>query len=141
MAYKLYRTGDSVRDLLDAVENKTIYPDATQQEHGLLSTEDKTKLDSLYPPIVRFGRWWLYSPEYQRYISTPLMANESDNNLWMLTESGQTITHDFNTLPSVTTMTLMDNKLQQILLNVTYPTKNTIQVNWNGDMTVYVYII
>ena len=33
--------------LLDEVENKTVYPDATQQEHGLMSTSDKTKLDTI----------------------------------------------------------------------------------------------
>lgn len=45
--YQLNRTGDNVADLLNQVERKTIYPDATQQVHGLLSTIDKTKLDSL----------------------------------------------------------------------------------------------
>lgn len=36
-----------MQQLLDAVENKTIYPDATEQEHGLMSTSDKTKLDNI----------------------------------------------------------------------------------------------
>lgn len=47
MAYKLKQTGAKVQQLLDAVENKTVYPDATQQEHGLMSTSDKTKLDNI----------------------------------------------------------------------------------------------
>lgn len=47
MAYKLKQTGAKVQELLDAVENKTVYPDATQQEHGLMSTSDKTKLDNI----------------------------------------------------------------------------------------------
>ena len=37
-----------MQEILDAVENKTIYPDATEQEHGLMSTSDKTKLDNSY---------------------------------------------------------------------------------------------
>lgn len=36
-----------MQELLDAVENKTVYPDATEQEHGLMSTSDKTKLDNI----------------------------------------------------------------------------------------------
>lgn len=47
MAYKLKQTGAKVQQLLDAVEQKTIYPDATEQEHGLMSTSDKTKLDNI----------------------------------------------------------------------------------------------
>lgn len=47
MAYKLKQTGAKVQQLLDAVENKTIYPDATEQEHGLMSASDKTKLDNI----------------------------------------------------------------------------------------------
>ena len=47
MAYKLKQTGAKVQELLDAVENKTVYPDATEQEHGLMSTSDKTKLDNI----------------------------------------------------------------------------------------------
>lgn len=47
MAYKLKQTGAKVQQLLDAVEQKTVYPDATQQEHGLMSTTDKTKLDNI----------------------------------------------------------------------------------------------
>jgi hypothetical protein len=47
MAYKLKQTGAKVQQLLDAVEQKTVYPDATEQEHGLMSTSDKTKLDNI----------------------------------------------------------------------------------------------
>jgi hypothetical protein len=47
MAYKINRTGDNVKALLDAVENKTIYPDASWNEHGLMSKADKIKLDNL----------------------------------------------------------------------------------------------
>lgn len=47
MAYKLTQTGAKVQQLLDAVENKTVYPDATQQEHGLMSAADKAKLDTI----------------------------------------------------------------------------------------------
>lgn len=47
MAYKLKQTGAKVQEILDAIENKTIYPDATQQQHGLMSTSDKAKLDTI----------------------------------------------------------------------------------------------
>lgn len=47
MAYKLKQTAAKVQQLLDEVENKTVYPDATQQEHGLMSTSDKAKLDNV----------------------------------------------------------------------------------------------
>lgn len=47
MAYNLNRTGDNVADLLQQVEDKSIYNDATQQEHGLMSTADKLKIDTL----------------------------------------------------------------------------------------------
>ena len=47
MAYKINRTGDNVSALLDAVENKTIYPEASWTQHGLMSVVDKIKLDNL----------------------------------------------------------------------------------------------
>lgn len=47
MAYNLNRTGDNVAELLEQVENKTIYSNATEETSGLLSAEDKTKLNSL----------------------------------------------------------------------------------------------
>ena len=47
MAYKINRTGDNVRDLLDSVANKTIYPAASWTERGLMSIADKIKLDNI----------------------------------------------------------------------------------------------
>lgn len=47
MAYNLNRTGDNVAALLQQVEDKSIYQDATQQEHGLMSALDKLKIDTL----------------------------------------------------------------------------------------------
>ena len=47
MAYKINRTGDNVSALLDAVENKTIYPEASWVQHGLMSVADKIKLDNI----------------------------------------------------------------------------------------------
>lgn len=44
MAYKLDKHGKQVKDDLDAVEQKSIYPDATPQEHGLMSTEHVQRL-------------------------------------------------------------------------------------------------
>ena len=45
MAYKLNKHGDQVRDDLDAVENKTIYPEATQLNDGLMTKEHVGKLE------------------------------------------------------------------------------------------------
>ena len=47
MAYKIDRTGENVEDLLDSVDDKTIYPDASITERGLMTKEDKIKLKSL----------------------------------------------------------------------------------------------
>lgn len=47
MAYKLYKTGDQVRDDLDAVEEKTIYPDASSHEKGLMTKEHVQQLNNL----------------------------------------------------------------------------------------------
>lgn len=44
-SYRINRTGDNVSDLLDQVDNKSIYPNATQSTAGLMSAEDKGKLD------------------------------------------------------------------------------------------------
>ena len=52
MAYNLNRTGDNVADLLNQVEQKTIYNDATQEEHGLMSAADKRKLDGLMDEVL-----------------------------------------------------------------------------------------
>lgn len=51
MAYKLKQTGAKVQQLLDAVENKTVYPDATQQEHGLMTAEQVKYIDDLREDI------------------------------------------------------------------------------------------
>ena len=47
MAYKIRQTGAELQAALDAVQNKTIYADATESEHGLMSAADKTKLDNI----------------------------------------------------------------------------------------------
>ena len=47
MAYKLNKTGDHVRDDLDAVEDKTIYPDASSHEKGLMTKEHVQQLNNL----------------------------------------------------------------------------------------------
>lgn len=47
MAYKLNKHGDQVRDDLNAVEQKTIYPDASPAEKGLMTTEHVNKLNGL----------------------------------------------------------------------------------------------
>lgn len=47
VGYRLTQTGEEVQEILDDVQEKTIYEDATQQEHGLMSTSDKIKLDEM----------------------------------------------------------------------------------------------
>lgn len=42
----LTQTGAEVQDLLDQVENKSIYPNATTSAAGLMSAGDKEKLDN-----------------------------------------------------------------------------------------------
>lgn len=39
MAYRLNKHGQQVEDDLDAVEQKTIYPDASTRERGLMTQE------------------------------------------------------------------------------------------------------
>ena len=51
MGYKLNKYGDQVRDDLDAVENKSIYPDASKQENGLMTKEHVQRLDDLQSEI------------------------------------------------------------------------------------------
>ena len=46
-AYRIHRTGASVEELLDKVDNKTIYSPATAQSDGLMSSRDKAALDDL----------------------------------------------------------------------------------------------
>lgn len=45
--HELAFSAEEIDELLDSVDKKTIYQDATQSEHGLMSTTDKTKLDAL----------------------------------------------------------------------------------------------
>lgn len=45
--HELAFNAEEIDELLDSVDKKTIYQDATQSEHGLMSTTDKTKLDNL----------------------------------------------------------------------------------------------
>lgn len=45
--YTLSQTGQEVQDILNDVENKTVYDNATQSQAGLMSSGDKTKLDDL----------------------------------------------------------------------------------------------
>lgn len=47
MAYKLNKHGKQVQDDLDAVELKTIYPDASSIEKGLMTTEHVQQLNEL----------------------------------------------------------------------------------------------
>ena len=51
MAYRLNKSGDQVRDDLDAVEQKTIYPDATTHERGLMTEEHVQKLNDLQDEV------------------------------------------------------------------------------------------
>lgn len=46
-SYELPYQGSQVEALLKKVEDKDIYQDATSESHGLMSTTDKAKLDSL----------------------------------------------------------------------------------------------
>lgn len=46
-AYELKYTAEEIDGILESVDQKTVYDDATQSEHGLMSTTDKSKLDSL----------------------------------------------------------------------------------------------
>jgi len=46
-AYELKYTAEEIDGILESVDEKTIYDDATQSAHGLMSAEDKSKLDAL----------------------------------------------------------------------------------------------
>ena len=46
-SYKLKYTAEEIDGILESVDEKTIYDDATQSRHGLMSATDKTKLDAL----------------------------------------------------------------------------------------------
>lgn len=43
--YYLTQTGEEVQQILDQVEDKTVYDVATQDSNGLMSASDKKKLD------------------------------------------------------------------------------------------------
>lgn len=43
--YYLTQTGEEVQQILDKVEDKTVYDVATQDSDGLMSASDKQKLD------------------------------------------------------------------------------------------------
>ena len=45
--YKLTQKGSQVQEDLNKVENKTIYDPATPNANGLMSSEDKRKLDEM----------------------------------------------------------------------------------------------
>ena len=45
MAYRLDKTGNQVRDDLNAVEEKTIYPDATTENKGLMTGNHVQRLE------------------------------------------------------------------------------------------------
>ena len=46
-AYELKYTAEEIDGILESVEQKTVYDDATQSEHGLMSTTDKSKVDAI----------------------------------------------------------------------------------------------
>lgn len=43
--YRLRETGEQVQEAITQVRTKTIYDNASQSERGLMSKEDKKKLD------------------------------------------------------------------------------------------------
>ena len=45
--YKLSYEAEEIDDLLKSVDEKTVYGDATTEESGLMSAEDKKKLDDI----------------------------------------------------------------------------------------------
>lgn len=47
--HQIAYTDEELDDILDAVFNKTVYGEATGESHGLMSTEDKEKLDGIRP--------------------------------------------------------------------------------------------
>jgi hypothetical protein len=52
MAYKLDKYGDQVRDDLDAVEQKTIYPEATHHNDGIMTKEQVAQLEGYEQEII-----------------------------------------------------------------------------------------
>lgn len=49
IGYTLTQTGSEVQEILDDVQEKTIYDPATHFEDGLMSSSDKKKLDDDVP--------------------------------------------------------------------------------------------
>ena len=49
IGYVLRETGEQVQEAITDVREKTIYNNASQSEHGLMSKEDKKKLDDDVP--------------------------------------------------------------------------------------------
>jgi hypothetical protein len=45
--YVLRQYGDEVQEILDDVQQKTVYERATPSKDGLMSKEDKSKLDTI----------------------------------------------------------------------------------------------
>ena len=51
MAYRLNKYGDQVLDDLNAVEQKTIYPEATTANDGLMTQEHVEKLEHVVEEV------------------------------------------------------------------------------------------
>lgn len=45
--YELSYDSEKIDDILKQVDKKTVYEEATADEHGLMSTEDKVKLSEI----------------------------------------------------------------------------------------------
>ena len=45
--YYLHQTGDEVQDILDDVQQKTVYERATRTVDGLMANTDKQRLDDM----------------------------------------------------------------------------------------------
>ena len=52
IGYILRETGEQVQEAITDVREKTIYDNATQSERGLMSKEDKIKLDNIEPDLA-----------------------------------------------------------------------------------------
>ena len=75
-AYELKYTAEEIDGILESVDEKTIYGDATQSEHGLMSTTDKSKLDSL-PTSQQIGA--SLSGKVDKVDGKGLSTNDYDN--------------------------------------------------------------
>lgn len=47
VGYELSYEAEEIDSLLKSVDEKSIYDDASQESHGLMSSEDKAKLDKI----------------------------------------------------------------------------------------------